>query len=75
MSIRQGSKIAPLNFWQEKNLEISRFLERRRPDLNRWIEVLQTIALPLGYCALFIILYAEHNLKMTPTGIEPVLPP
>ncbi|EDP14224.1 hypothetical protein CLOBOL_05616 [Enterocloster bolteae ATCC BAA-613] len=53
MSIRQGSKIAPLNFWQEKNLEISRFLERRRPDLNRWIEVLQTYALPLGYCAVF----------------------
>ena len=53
MSIRQGSKIAPLNFWQEKNLEISRFLESRRPDLNRWIEVLQTYALPLGYCAVF----------------------
>ena len=27
--------------------------ERRRPDLNRWILVLQTIALPLGYCAVF----------------------
>ena len=40
--------------------------ERRRPDLNRCVLVLQTIALPLGYCAI---------LKMTPTGIEPVLPP
>ena len=29
------------------------FYERRRPDLNRWILVLQTIALPLGYCAVF----------------------
>ena len=31
--------------------------KRRRPDLNRWILVLQTIALPLGYYALlnFII--------------------
>lgn len=27
--------------------------KRRRPDLNRWILVLQTIALPLGYCAMF----------------------
>ena len=57
MSIRQGSKIAPLNFWQEKNLEISRFLERRRPDLNRWIEVLQTHALPLGYVAIFYFMH------------------
>ena len=30
--------------------------ERRRPDLNRWILVLQTIALPLGYCAMSNIL-------------------
>ena len=30
------------------------FDERRRPDLNRWILVLQTIALPLGYVAVFI---------------------
>lgn len=34
--------------------EVSEVLqERRRPDLNRWILVLQTIALPLGYCAIF----------------------
>ena len=26
--------------------------KRRRPDLNRWILVLQTIALPLGYDAI-----------------------
>jgi hypothetical protein len=47
-----------------RNLKFLGFYERRRPDLNRWILVLQTIALPLGYCA-----------TMTPTGIEPVLPP
>ena len=41
-----------------------RKIERRRPDLNRCVLVLQTIALPLGYCA-----------KMTPTRIELVLPP
>ncbi len=28
------------------------FASRRRPDLNRRIEVLQTCALPLGYCAI-----------------------
>ena len=28
------------------------FSQRRRPDLNRWILVLQTIALPLGYDAI-----------------------
>ena len=56
---------------QEKTPETTKFpkpfWERRRPDLNRWILVLQTIALPLGYCAIFN--------EMTPTGIEPVLPP
>ena len=29
-----------------------KLFKRRRPDLNRWILVLQTIALPLGYCAI-----------------------
>jgi hypothetical protein len=41
---------------QEKTPETRSFRghpERRRPDLNRWILVLQTIALPLGYCAIF----------------------
>ena len=41
---------------QEKTPETISFRghpERRRPDLNRWILVLQTIALPLGYCAIF----------------------
>ena len=41
---------------QEKTPETKSFRgpsERRRPDLNRWILVLQTIALPLGYCAVF----------------------
>ena len=40
----------------QKFPETNRFREssfkRRRPDLNRWILVLQTIALPLGYCAI-----------------------
>ncbi len=36
----------------KKPREIGVF-ERRRPDLNRWILVLQTIALPLGYYAIF----------------------
>ena len=60
--------------------------ERRRPDLNRWILVLQTIALPLGYCAMLYnynksinysqsILICNLSHLMTPTGIEPVLPP
>lgn len=28
--------------------------ERRGPDLNRWITVLQTGALPLGYRAIYV---------------------
>ena len=32
--------------------------ERRRPDLNRCVLVLQTIALPLGYCALYYVLFS-----------------
>ncbi len=35
-----------------KKCDFSRFSARRRPDLNRCVLVLQTIALPLGYCAL-----------------------
>ena len=37
------------------------FLKRRRPDLNRWILVLQTIALPLGYCAILYLLTNDSN--------------
>ncbi len=33
--------------------------ERRRPDLNRCVLVLQTIALPLGYCAIYYILFRK----------------
>ena len=36
------------------------------------IRVLQTHALPLGYVA---ILLNYASLQVTPTGIEPVLPP
>ena len=50
-------------------------LQRRRPDLNRWIRVLQTHALPLGYCALSYSIICYITSDMTPTGIEPVLPP
>ena len=39
-----------------KNQHFSWLSKRRRPDLNRWILVLQTIALPLGYCAVAILL-------------------
>ena len=50
--------------------------KRRRPDLNRWILVLQTIALPLGYCAINeIVEKSFSDFSVTPTGIEPVLPP
>lgn len=33
----------------------SDFYKRRRPDLNWCVLVLQTIALPLGYCAIYIV--------------------
>ena len=44
------------------------------------IEVLQTFALPLGYGAIYNILYSHilnicKHFLVTPTGIEPVLPP
>ena len=35
--------------------------KRRRPDLNRWILVLQTIALPLGYDAIYFIDDSDGN--------------
>ena len=38
---------------KEKSLSNLRLLKRRRPDLNRCVLVLQTIALPLGYCAIY----------------------
>ena len=48
-----------------KNKHFSRSPKRRRPDLNRCIRVLQTHALPLGYCAIF-------NYSKTPrVGLEP----
>ena len=37
-------------------------LKRRRPDLNRCIRVLQTHALPLGYCALINCMHASTHL-------------
>ncbi len=42
-----GKKERPPNF--RSTGVFSRW--RRRPDLNRWVEVLQTSALPLGYAA------------------------
>ena len=41
-----------------KNQRFRGFYQRRRPDLNRCVLVLQTIALPLGYCA--ILHYMKH---------------
>ena len=59
----------------KKSTVFTVLLERRRPDLNRWILVLQTIALPLGYCAIFNSMHKSLIYAVTPTGIEPVLPP
>ena len=38
-------------------------LERRHPDLNWGIKVLQTSALPLGYSAKFVYIYIYANLE------------
>ena len=46
-------------------------LQRRRPDLNRCIRVLQTHALPLGYCALFYIYYMLCLWKNDSNGNRP----
>ena len=43
------------------------------PRFGLGIEVLQTFALPLGHGAIFHYIVARN--AMTPTGIEPVLPP
>ena len=41
---------------------------RRQPDSNRWIKVLQTLALPLGYAAKYL------NFLERKTGFEPATP-
>ena len=40
---------------------VSGFSQRRRPDLNRCIRVLQTHALPLGYCAISLTI-SDYNI-------------
>ena len=71
----------------KKNPEnnISEVLLEARTGFEPVMTVLQTGALPLGYRAIHIkllirkitlsILYVTNRIKMTPTGIEPVLPP
>ena len=61
-----------MRHWTKKRTRFLGFFERRQSDLNRWIRVLQTHALPLGYVAIYIFVI---SFVMTPTGIEPVLPP
>ena len=61
-----------MRHWAKKRTRFLGFFERRQSDLNRWIRVLQTHALPLGYVAIYIFVI---SFVMTPTGIEPVLPP
>ncbi len=77
----------PTDSHATKNPDLSGFFERCEPDLNRRMTVLQTGALPLGYRTTFMIyahswhvMHVKHHTysmraKMTPTGIEPVLPP
>ena len=59
----QSRQVIERQGYYYENIDINRNLwqcfshpERRRPDLNRWILVLQTIALPLGYVAVFSFL-------------------
>ncbi len=49
--------------------------QRRHPDLNRGIEVLQTSALPLGYAAILMVLgfgYLEYLPAEYPFYTNPV---
>ena len=55
-----------LYFAHKKASEINSEALEASTGIEPVIEVLQTFALPLGYDAIFLV---------TPTGIEPVLPP
>ena len=59
-------------FVQKKKPRLSTEACEAPPGFEPGIEVLQTFALPLGYVA---ILLNYASLLVTPTGIEPVLPP
>ena len=67
---------------RKNSLNFKEFLEART-GFEPVIRVLQTHALPLGYRAATKLLYKKKCQKainfflspMTPTGIEPVLPP
>ena len=55
-----------LNKHKKKTSEINSEVSEASTGIEPVIEVLQAFALPLGYDAIFLV---------TPTGIEPVLPP
>ena len=46
-SCASASSATPAHLYAKNNIQ----LWRRQPDSNRWIKVLQTFALPLGYAA------------------------
>ena len=56
---------------QKENSESCDSELKATPGIEPGIKVLQTRALPLGYVAIYIVI----SFVMTPTGIEPVLPP
>ena len=49
-----------IDVYKNPEIQYFRIFKRRRPDLNRCILVLQTIALPLGYCAITTINIANR---------------
>ena len=69
----------PRTFTAQKKYRITSILSKAPTRFELVIEVLQTFALPLGYGAIYyIILTYLLNMQIflvTPTGIEPVLPP
>ena len=62
----QGLQLNFTYFTHKKTSEINSEVSEASTGIEPVIEVLQTFALPLGYDAIFLV---------TPTGIEPVLPP
>ena len=62
----QGLQLDFTYFTHKKTSEINSEVSEASTGIEPVIEVLQTFALPLGYDAIFLV---------TPTGIEPVLPP
>ena len=52
-----------LMFFESLRAFAQRLFWRRHPDLNRGIKVLQTLALPLGYSAVFLLRPAKIERK------------